>query len=396
MTTKQRVGSQHSSHDMLMKDRSGDTASSGRKGQLDAIIVPAARLAHYLRYAIKLAAQSNSPLVVIGSGSCEIADVAQLVAAQPGAAAVLIEAPSGDDVHPALRLDTSSQHFRKLTAGRTSDLSLKRNLGLLLARLRGWRKVLFLDDDVRSLTAEQVRKVATQLDAHRIAGLRTIRFPDNSVVCHARRLVGQTQGIFVSGAALGVNCSDLPLELMVDMYNEDWFAMYREAAAGGVTCVGDVRQLSFNPFADPERAACEEFGDILAEGLFALLHEGDGLSKATRQFWQTFVDDREGLVLSLQEQLLSRETHESLQAYQSLQRSHEQLQLVSPSDCLDFIDAWNRDKAHFENLSNRMHPMGTLPAAMDELGIRTWQESEFAAPVVDRRYPPVGQRSRGR
>lgn len=389
MTTRQGVAAQHSSHDLLMCDRSDDPVSTGRPGRLDAVIVPASRPAQRLRPAIRLAAQANTLLVVIASQSCRIDDVAALVAAQPGARAVLIEAPEGDDIHPSLRLQTSSEHFRKLAAGRTSDLSLKRNLGLLLARLNGWRKVLFLDDDVRGITADHIRRVASQLENYRIAGLRTVSYPDNSVVCHARRLVGAQQGIFVSGAALGVSCSDLPLDVFVDMYNEDWFAMYREAAHGGVTSVGEVHQLGFNPFADPDRAAREEFGDVLAEGVFAQLHAGAGPGRTTYGYWESFLETRAQLIQDLQPQLLARETHESLQANRALDRALEQLALVSPGDCLDFLQAWAEDRATFAQLSTRMNVVGSLPAAMAELGLRSWQEAEFAAPLVERRYPPV-------
>ena len=47
--------------------------------------------------------------------------------------------------------------------------------------------------------------------------------PDNSVVCHARRLAGRFQDVFVSGAVLGVHCNSLPLSFFPDIYNEDWF-----------------------------------------------------------------------------------------------------------------------------------------------------------------------------
>jgi len=38
--------------------------------------------------------------------------------------------------------------------------------------------------------------------------------------------------------------------------------------------VGTARQQAYKPFADPNRAATEEFGDLLAEGLYALFDDG--------------------------------------------------------------------------------------------------------------------------
>ena len=49
---------------------------------------------------------------------------------------------------PLPDLRTSDRAFVSVSGGRISDLSVKRNLGLLLARLRGWRKIVFVDDDI--------------------------------------------------------------------------------------------------------------------------------------------------------------------------------------------------------------------------------------------------------
>jgi hypothetical protein len=64
-----------------------------------------------------------------------------------------------------------------VSAGRRSDLELKRNLGLLLARLHSWGKILFLDDDIGDtvndvsvgISMEAVGRVAAQLDDHQEA-----------------------------------------------------------------------------------------------------------------------------------------------------------------------------------------------------------------------------------
>ena len=97
--------------------------------------------------------------------------------------------------------------------------------------------------------------------------------PDNSVVCHARRLAGMSQDVFVTGAVLGVHCNNLPLSFFPDIYNEDWFFFAEEAAPRRLPRVGRARQLEYDPFANPDRARREEFGDLLAEGLYALFGE---------------------------------------------------------------------------------------------------------------------------
>jgi hypothetical protein len=49
-------------------------------------------------------------------------------------------------------------------------------------------------------------------------------------------------------------------------------------------------QLHYCPFANAERAAWQEFGDVLAEGLYALLHLGLDAAQATSEYWGTFLD----------------------------------------------------------------------------------------------------------
>ena len=47
--------------------------------------------------------------------------------------------------------------------------------------------------------------------------------------------------------------------------------MPEEAAARKLPRVGHAKQAEYDPFANPDRARREEFGDLLAEGLYALM-----------------------------------------------------------------------------------------------------------------------------
>ena len=118
---------------------------------------------------------------------------------------------------------------------------------------------------------DNVARLAGQLDRYQVAGMIVRDFPDNSVVCHARRDAGLSQDVFLTGAVLGVHCNSLPLSFFPDIYNEDWFFFAREAASRELRGVGQASQLKYNPYARPDRARREEFGDLLAEGLFALM-----------------------------------------------------------------------------------------------------------------------------
>ena len=133
------------SHALLLNDVSTVHALPARN-RLDAIVVPAARPSSSLRDAISLSAMLSVPMVVLCSRQAPVAQVAQRVEKTFGARALVVDVPEGyqlpDDPHL-----TSGSEFQEACAGRSSDLSLKRNLGLLLGRLRGWN--LFVDDDIR-------------------------------------------------------------------------------------------------------------------------------------------------------------------------------------------------------------------------------------------------------
>jgi hypothetical protein len=387
--TASRSARQRTHHDKLLRKLDWRPGEQPSGGPVDAIIVPASRRAQHLSGLVDLAARCGATLVVFTSHQCDIDEAAALVAGTPGSGrAVLAEIPSGEvpkvdtpsgEVLDLGRMATSDGEFRRLDGNRSSNLSVKRNLGLLLARYRGWRKIMFLDDDLIGVTQEHVARVAHHLATNRFAGLKTLQFPDNSVVCHANRLVGHPQGIFVSGAGLGVNTGDaINLQIFPDVYNEDWFAFADEAATAGVAHVGDVRQLSFNPFENPQRATFEEFGDLIAEGLYALFNDGCGLHRATESYWADFIDVRRQFVKDLRGQLANNDTHEWAQARTSLREVLHRLGAIEPAHCVAFLDAWQADRRSFAHASRRVsrHPCG-YDDAFAALGIKRWQEALF-------------------
>jgi hypothetical protein len=166
--------------------------------RLDAVIVPATRPASALQPTIDLAAWLDVPLVVLCSKQTKIEHVVQRVSRTPRAKTIVVSIPDEWE-HPMFPVRTSAKSFRIANANRASDLSAKRNIGLLLARLHGWNKIVFLDDDIRLPTSRSIARLTAQLDMHQVAGMLVREHPDNSVVCHARRLAGLQQDVFVTG-----------------------------------------------------------------------------------------------------------------------------------------------------------------------------------------------------
>jgi hypothetical protein len=396
--TAPQPANQRAHHDRLLRRLDWGSAAGSPGRRLDAIVVPASRRAARLGPFIDLASQSETTLVVLASHDCDIDEAAAVVASRPSnARVVLAEVPLKTD-HEPLKLATSAEDVRALSGDRSSNLSVKRNIGLLLARYRGWEKIMFLDDDIIGITPDQVMRVAHHLDTNPFAGFKTLDYPDNSVVCHANRLAGRPQGIFVSGAALGVNTAgDRPLEVFPDIYNEDWFAFAREAQRTGVAHVGNIRQLAFNPFDDPVRAKVEEFGDLLAEGLYALFTDVGGLHLATTDYWRRFIDQRRTLILKIRHELKKQETHQAVQAAKSLDKARRQLDLITPEDCVRFLGVWQEDRAQFKWWSQAAYGHRyDYRAAFDALGLARWQEARFGMERMPVNYGPERRSSRSR
>jgi hypothetical protein len=343
---------------------------------------------------MELAAFLGAFLVVLCSKQTKVPQVADRVARTPGARALIAQIPNGWK-HPDFPIRTSAAEFKRASADRGSDLSAKRNIGLLLARLHGWNKVVFVDDDITSLQAVNIARLAGQLDDHQVAGMLVRDHPDNSVVCHARRLAGLWQDIFVTGAVLGVHCSDLPLSFFPDIYNEDWFFFAEEAAKRKLPRVGNAKQAPYDPFNSPARARREEFGDLLAEGLYALMDEehpsvpfDDQVKAATAAYWSRFIEARREVISEAKVALLGFLDRDGYSgqvssALTSLVAAESQLDNIRADLCVDFLAAWRDDLNDWQRFSNRVSNVSSTRLAMDFLQLTTWIHAEFGAAVVD-------------
>jgi hypothetical protein len=215
------------------------------------------------------------------------------------------------------------------------------------------------------------------------------------VVCHARRLAGLEQDVFVTGAVLGVHCNSLPLSFFPNIYNEDWFFFAREAAARGLPQVGQAKQNEYDPFAIPDRARDEEFGDLLAEGLYALIGEEDPsvpfdgqLRAATVAYWSAFIEARRQVLTETMALLFrSLDRNEGADyvssAVASLVAAESQLNTITPDLCMSFIEAWRDDLEDWQQFSSGVNNVGSTGEAMDFLELKTWIQCEFGAAAVD-------------
>jgi hypothetical protein len=308
---------------------------------IDAIVVPTARPAAHLGPVAALAPAVGCLLVVLCSARSSGRAVAELVTSRPGLRAAVVDLPSGYR-HRLLELRTSRHPQAGLA--RHLDLSTKRNLGLLLARLLGWRQVLFVDDDIRGLDVGMLARGSSLLGRYAAVGFRVERWPDNSVVCHAHRLGGGNQDTFVGGSALLVDTAQAS-SFFPAVYNEDWLFLHDQVRSKKVACAGRTAQLAYDPFASPLRASSEEFGDLIAETLFSSLHGDAGLGMPGRSFWRTGIRRRSAFLEDVTGRVLAASLGKPVTAHPlaALAAATARLQEIEPADCQAFVDAWRAD-----------------------------------------------------
>jgi hypothetical protein len=340
---------------------------------LDAIIVPGARPAAYLDHAVTLAKLAKCTLVVLCSQALHGREVKEYLAARSFSETIVIDLPPGYS-HPLLDfrglLDIRDQ-LPSACGFRATDLSVKRNLGLVLAKMLGWRRVFFLDDDIRDIAYPDLQHTVNMLGRFAAAGMWVTEFPDNSIVCHANRTTGGSQDVFVSGAVLAVDCES-DIGFFPDIYNEDWLFFFDAAANGELgNSYLKATQLYYYPFANAERAAWQEFGDVIAEGLYSLLHLGRGVTQATSAHWASFIEARRNFL----EAALTRaqdaplDTRDDITA--SLRSALKCLSEITPDLCARYVEAWRQDLKAWKRRWAKIRVMQSVDAALAELGLET-------------------------
>ncbi|GLY02588.1 MULTISPECIES: hypothetical protein [Actinoplanes] len=339
--------SHHRSHRGLIQR----SASGPERATVDAVIVPSVRSPLILDEAGRIAGELGCALLVLCSMGSYAARVVEHLAGRPSLRVVAVDFPP-DGVSRLPVLETSTVLGRSRLQ-RRADTSAKRNLGLALARTAGWRNVVFLDDDIIIPDAADLERAAAMLTTHDVVGLRVGGFPDNSVVCHANRETGAEQDTFIGGGALVVPAHRTE-SFFPEIYNEDWFFLLGDTALRRVGQVGVAVQKPYDPFADPDRARGEEFGDVLAEGVFARLDDGLPIG-ADDAYWAEFLADRLHLIRTIEARIPAPPvTERDSQMVEALSAAKGRLQYIQPKDCVRYIEAWQRDRATWRSFVTRI------------------------------------------
>ena len=354
-----------------------------RRTPVDGIIVPSARPGSRLRPAMTLAAGLDCPLLVLCSRQAKTADVLA-EAAEYGAT---VHAVDMDTVHAlpqllttALLADTPFLYPR--------DSPAKRNLGLAVAAMAGWRRILALDDDIDCLDPATVERAATLLDDYDFVGMDNDGFPDNSVVCHAIRDTGGVQDTFMGSGALLFG-ADRTSSFFPEVYNEDWFFYLTDSGLARCAVSGLFAQARFDPYANPKRAGGEEFGDCLAEGIFALLDTGRTIADADHAFWAAFLADRGRIIDEVLHRLPGADVSvfRRAQIAAAMRAARDNLRRITPAFCVNYLGAWRHDRDTWRQWIASLPRTGTVEQALAHLGISAPVQGEDQ---VDHQRRPAG------
>ncbi|QQQ77473.1 hypothetical protein IOD16_02770 [Saccharothrix sp. 6-C] len=381
-----RSANHHGSHrHLLTKDAFAVPA------EVNAIIVPTARPTRYLEHVVALAGHHRCTLVVLCSHHAS-AVAATALAERGGVEVVAIDV--ADVPRRLLPQFETTAMLRGGRFDRRTDTSLKRNLGLLVAAVSGWERVVYVDDDVVIPRPDDLGTAVGLLDTFTGVGLSVGGYPDNSVVCHAYREAGGDQDTFIGTGALAVGRESFA-SFFPNIYNEDWFFLLGETGLAPSAVTGQALQKPYDPYRDTMRARTEELGDCLAEGLFGLLDAGRGLTEADAGYWRWFLGRRRrfieeviGMVVDTQPDGPAKD-----RMIAALKAAGGRNRLIEPQLCVDYLTAWRADREvwrdHVEDAC-RSHGDRPVPALLTELGLpHHYRPGATTAPETRARYPVV-------
>ncbi|HEX3966114.1 MAG TPA: hypothetical protein VHZ03_57300 [Trebonia sp.] len=354
---------------------------------MPAIIVPAGRRAANLDHAITLARAVQCHLVLLCSKDARTEEVHAFLDDRSFGDATVVNVPSDRDPFGFKTTRWVQEALPKECGHRDSDLSVKRNIGLAIARMLGWERIFFMDDDIRDIDSHAVLRTVSMLGwkqsypaKYNAVGMRVTQFPDNSVACHANRLTGEFQDVFISGSALAVDCTE-SFGFFPDIYNEDWLFFYKDAVNGHLGSSGvAATQLRYDPFANPHRAASEEFGDVIAEGLYALLEHGTKAEAVTEDDWQGFLDSRRSLLSTI----LGRQDEAPAEVREhmadSIRAALASLRCITPDMCIEYVKQWQDDLTLWARVLRQLPRTTIIEDALAQLGLATAGHSPRARP----------------
>jgi hypothetical protein len=270
------------------------------------IVVPQGRSAEHILPAAQLAHESQTPLLTLCSHDANATDVARVLSTMHNAPTYwcAVDVPPGYRL-PDVELTADQAIPEQCRKNEDWNLSDKRNIGLVLGEKTRAQQIFFIDDDVKKISKAALRRAEAALFLRQVVGFGCKGFPDKSVIMHAKEDIlefhhapAQYRSSLKAGSLSG-NSSGVSLEhgtpyFPRGIYNEDWIFMSHAVATERAVMIPEYYyQDEYNPY-DAKRAQQEEFGDLVADGIYGLMKiDGNNLDLLGQpEYWQSVIGAR--------------------------------------------------------------------------------------------------------
>ncbi len=213
--------------------------------------------------------------------------------------------------------DLNIDAFVKHLSVKGWNLGFARNYAIILSKVLGYKKVIFMDDDIIVRDDDIIVNIMEKLNEVDFVGAKISGMPDNSLLGHIIRACNIEEEEFLSagfllqtinsekklrtikpyellsGGFLAFNL-DAVSEYFFNYYNEDWIWLFLHGPKTKGINYGKVYQLPYDPFQNAvEKAMFQEFGEILVDGVYTALKERRNFSQLIyKSFWKGILEKR--------------------------------------------------------------------------------------------------------
>jgi len=236
----------------------------------------------------------------------------------------------------------TSAHKHSVPSSLHWDLPLKRNYAIWFSIKKGFNKILLVDDDITRINSAIIETGVFLLDKYIAVGSFIENYPDTSLIGHIQLNQGIEIKCFLSGSFLLVSPRKIT-SFFPKIYNEDWVFMTPMILGKKICAAGKIKQKPCDPFAVPEKAIYQEFGEVIAEGLFALINKSAFNLRYENCVWKEILLKRKCELLDLQRKAKCNIQQDIISI------ALEQNVKILPSDCTEYIYSLDEDTMSWES-----------------------------------------------
>ena len=311
-------------------------ASDKPSPSLDAIFVPFRSRPEYVSELLKILPENETPIFLLPTSSLDLNSVE--MGRRRHVEAIFMDNPDFTAILNGLRCSSNRLCMSYFVEW---DLPAKRNYALWYARKHRLNRIMLLDDDIRDLQSTAFVAGANALQDFIVSGFFVDDFPDTSAIGHAEIELGESVFTFLSGSCLFAR-TDNDVGFFPPIYNEDWLFMVPHIARGRVCSLGRVCQKSYDPFANPAVALFQEFGEIIADSLFALVASNRYSERFNPRVWRKLLNLRHDWLMELSNRT-SDDRHRSI-----IEVAQTKCAEITEADCVRFMSDWESDRKQWD------------------------------------------------